>query len=124
MHTALWIAQVLLAAIFLITGVTKLVVPRRRLAAGPMRWAADVTDARFRTIGLLEVLGSLGLVLPGVLGVATILTPLAAVGLTLTMVGAIATHVRFHEIDRLAVPIVILAVTLVVAVERFGQHAL
>jgi len=40
------------------------------------------------------------------------------------MVGAIATHVRFHEIDRLAVPIVILAVTLVVAVERFGQHAL
>ena len=89
-----------------------------------MRWAAEVTDARFRTIGLLEVLGSLGLILPGVLGVATILTPLAAVGLTLTMVGAIATHVRFREIDRLAVPIVILAVTLVVAVERFGQHAL
>jgi uncharacterized membrane protein YphA (DoxX/SURF4 family) len=124
METALWIVQALLAAIFLVTGVTKLSVPRRRLAAGPMRWAAEVTDARFHTIGLLEVLGAAGLILPGVLGIATILTPLAAVGLSLTMVGAIATHVRFGELKRLPVPIVLLALTVFVAVERFGPHAL
>ena len=124
METALWTAQVLLAAIFLTTGLTKLTQPRAQLAAGPMSWAADVTDAEFRAVGLLEVLGALGLVLPGALGIAPVLTPVAAVGLALTMVGAIATHVRMGETDRLAVPIVLLALTLFVAVERFGPHSL
>jgi hypothetical protein len=58
------------------------------------------------------------------LGIAPLLTPLAAVGLALTMVGAIATHVRMGETDRLAVPIVLLALTLFVAVGRFGPHSL
>ena len=124
METALCTAQVLLAAIFLATGLTKLTQPRAQLAAGPMSWAADVTDAEFRAVGLLEVLGALGLVLPGALGLAPLLTPLAAVGLALTMVGAIATHVRMGETDRLAVPVVLLALTLFVAVERFGPHSL
>jgi uncharacterized membrane protein YphA (DoxX/SURF4 family) len=97
METALWTAQVLLAAIFLATGLMKLTQPRAELAAGPMGWAADVRDVKFRAIGLLEVLGALGLILPGALGIAPLLTPLAAVGLALTMVGAIATHVRRGE---------------------------
>jgi DoxX-like family len=103
---------------------TKLMQPRAQLAAGPMGWAADVTDVEFRTVGLLEVLGALGLVLPGALGVAPLLTPLAAVGLALTMIGAIVTHVRMGETDRLAVPIVLLALTLFLAIERFGAHSL
>ena len=89
-----------------------------------MGWAADVTDVEFRTVGFLEVLGALGLVLPGALGVAPLLTPLAAVGLALTMIGAIVTHVRMGETDRLAVPIVLLALTLFVAIERFGAQSL
>jgi uncharacterized membrane protein YphA (DoxX/SURF4 family) len=123
-ETALWTAQVLLAAIFLATGLTKLTQPRAQLAAGPMSWAADVSDVEFRAVGLLEVLGALGLILPGALGIAPLLTPLAAVGLALTMIGAIATHVRTGETDRLAVPIVLLALTIFVAVERFGAHSL
>ena len=97
METALWIAQVLLAAIFLVTGTTKLTQPRLKMAAGPMRWAADVTDRQFRTIGLLEVLGAIGLILPAALGIAPLLTSLAAIGLVLVMVGAIHTHVRYDE---------------------------
>ncbi len=100
METALWIAQVLLAAIFLVTGTTKLTQPRLKMAAGPMRWAADVTDRQFRTIGLLEVLGAIGLILPAALGIAPLLTPLAAVGLVLTMIGAIHVHVRHGETNR------------------------
>ena len=122
METALWIAQALLAAIFLATGLTKLTQSRLKLAAGPMRWAADVTDGQFRTIGLLEVLGAVGLILPAALGIAEILTPLAAVGLALTMVGALAVHLRHGEINRLAVPIVVMGLTLFVAVELFGPH--
>ena len=123
MNTVLWIAQILLAGLFLITGLTKLTQPRLKMAAGPMRWAADATNGQFRAVGLLEVLGALGLVLPGALGVAPLLTPLAAIGLALTMIGAIVTHVRMGETDRLAVPIVLLALTLFVAIERFGAPA-
>jgi uncharacterized membrane protein YphA (DoxX/SURF4 family) len=61
MDTAIWIAQALLAAIFITTGTVKLTQSRAKMAAGPMRWAADVTDAQFRTIGALEILGVLGL---------------------------------------------------------------
>ena len=124
METALWTAQLLLAAIFLATGLTKLAQPRAQLAAGPMGWAADVSDVEFRAVGLLEVLGALALVLPGAFDVAPLLTPLAAVGLGLTMIGAIVTHVRMGETDRLAVPIVLLVLTTFVAVERFGAHSL
>jgi uncharacterized membrane protein YphA (DoxX/SURF4 family) len=124
METMLLTTQLLLAAIFAATGLTKLTQPRVKLAAGPMGWAADVTDVQFHTVGLLEVLGALGLVLPGALGIAPLLTPLAAVGLALTMVGAIATHVRMGETNRLAVPIVLLVLAVFVAIERFGAHAL
>jgi hypothetical protein len=58
------------------------------------------------------------------LGIAPLLTPLAAVGLALTMIGAIVTHVRMGETDRLAVPIVLLALALIVAIERFGAQTL
>ena len=123
METALWIAQVLLAAIFLVTGTTKLTQPRQKMAAGPMRWAADVSDAQFRTIGLLEVLAAIGLIVPAALGIAPLLTSLAAVGLVLIMVGAIYTHVRYDERERLAVPIVVLALALFVALEGFGTYS-
>lgn len=104
-----------LAAIFLATGLTKLTQPRVKMAAGPMSWAADVTDAQFRAIGGLEVLGALGLVLPGLLDVAEGLTNLAAAGLALTMVGAIATHARLREYPRVAPPTVLLVLAIYVA---------
>ena len=124
MDTALWILQSLLAGIFLATGMIKLTQPRLKMAAGPMTWAADVTDGRFRTIGLLEVIGAIGLILPGALGIAPGLVPVAALGLVLTMIGAIVTHVRYGETERLVVPIVLLGLALFVAVERFGAHSL
>ena len=120
MNTVLWIAQILLAGLFHITGLTKLTQPRLKMAAGPMRWAADATDRQFRAIGLLEVLGALGLILPGALGMAPGLLPLAAIGLALTMVGAIATHVRYKELDRVAVPVVVLGLALFVAIGYAG----
>lgn len=124
METVLWIMQSLMTLIFLATGLTKVTQQRLRMAAGPMRWAAEVSDAQFRTIGLLEVLGATGLILPGALGVAPMLVPLAATGLALTMVGAIRTHLRYGETDRLAVPIVLLIMALFVAIERFTAYNL
>ena len=124
MDTALWIMQALLAAIFVVTGTTKLTQPRAKMAAGPMSWAADVSDGQFRAVGVLELLGAAGLILPGVLHVAPILTPLAAAGLALTMVGAVATHLRAGEANRIGPPLLLLALALFVAIERFGPHQL
>jgi uncharacterized membrane protein YphA (DoxX/SURF4 family) len=120
MNTGLWIAQLLLGAVFLTTGTVKLTHAREEMAAGPMPWAADVSDARFRTIGALEVLAVVGLVLAAAFH-APALTTLAAGGLALTMVGAIVTHVRYREFDRLAVPVILLVVSILVAI---GAHGL
>ena len=115
MNTALWIAEALLAAIFLATGTVKLTQPRLKMAAGPMRWAADVSDAQFRTVGALEVLAALGLILAAAVD-APVLGTLAATGLALTMLGAIATHARYGETERMAVPAVLLVVSILVAI--------
>ena len=120
----LWIVQSLLAGLFLATGMTKLTQPRLKMAAGPMGWAADVTDHQFRTIGLLEVLGALGLIIPGAVGIAPGLVPLAAIGLALTMGGAVATHARYGEPARVVVPIIVLGLALSVAIERLRAHSL
>jgi DoxX-like family len=66
----------------------------------------------------------MGLILPGALGIAPGLLPVAALGLALTMIGAIVTHVRYGETERLVVPLVLLGLTLFVAVERVGAHSL
>jgi uncharacterized membrane protein YphA (DoxX/SURF4 family) len=123
MDTFLWIVQGLLAAIFLITGLTKLTQPRAKMAAGPMSWAVHVSDGQFRTIGLLEILGAIGLILPGALDIAPVLTPVAAVGLALTMVGAVLTHLRLGETNRVAAPLLLLLLLVFVAIERFGPHS-
>jgi uncharacterized membrane protein YphA (DoxX/SURF4 family) len=124
METLLWILQGLLAAVFLITGLTKLTQSRARMAAGPMEWAADVTDEQFRAIGAAEVLGAVGLILPEPLDVAPMLTPIAAVGLAATMVVAAVTHARRGEWSRVVAPLVLLALALLVAVGRVGPYSL
>jgi hypothetical protein len=123
METLLWTFQAVLAAIFTVTGLIKLTQPRQKMAASFMSWAARVSDRQFRAIGLVEVLGAAGLVLPAALGIAPMLTPLAALGLGATMVGAVLTHLRLGETERVAVPLILLALLLFVAVERFGPHS-
>ena len=72
-----------------------------------------------RLIGALEVLGAIGLVLPALTGVLPWLTPLAALGLVATMVGAILTHLRRNENSAIAVPVVLLVIAAFVAYGRF-----
>ncbi|HMH54103.1 MAG TPA: DoxX family protein [Candidatus Acidoferrum sp.] len=85
MHIALWIVQVLLALLFLFAGGMKLILPLDKLT-GPVALPGWFT----RFIGVCEVLGALGLILPGLLRIQPWLTPLAALGLVLIMIGAIA----------------------------------
>jgi hypothetical protein len=83
-NVALWIVQVLLAALFLYAGVSKLVMPAEALTA-----QSAMPAAFLRAIGVLEALGALGLLLPGLLHRREELTSLAAGGLVLIMCGAL-----------------------------------
>ena len=119
MNIAIWGAQVLLALAFLVSGGTK-VMPSV-VATQLMR--KGLSEAQVKTIGGLEILGAIGLILPAALNVIPVLTPAAAVGLVLLMIGAIAFHVRLGESDgRLAVNVVLLLLALVVAGARFGPY--
>ena len=97
MNTVLWIVQGLLAMMFLMVGMMKLMQPKEKMVE-KMGWVEDFSQSQIRNIGVLEVMGALGLILPMLTGVLPILTPLAAVGLALTMMGAFKTHLRRKDI--------------------------
>jgi uncharacterized membrane protein len=123
MNVAVWVLQILLALAFLLAGMTKVSQPRQKLAAS-MGWVEDFSDTGVRTIGVLEILGGVGLLLPAVTGVATVLVPLAAVGLALLMVLAAATHRRRGELPMIGINAVLLLLAVVVAWARFASYPL
>ena len=116
MSTVLWIAQALLAALFLFAGGMKLILPLDQLQ-GPVA----LPGALVRFIGLAEVLGALGLLLPGLSGIRPGLTPLAATGLVLIMAGAIWITLAAGEV---AAALVSLAVGVVAAFVAYGRWRL
>jgi hypothetical protein len=87
MNAALWIVQCLLAALFLFAGVSKFTMPLEVMTKD-MPVALPMPGLFLRFIGLAEVLGALGLVLPGLIRIRPGLTPLAAAGLVIVMLGA------------------------------------
>lgn len=122
MDVALWIAQILLALMFVAAGVMKATRPKDALEPS-LPWVADFSASAVRLIGVAEILGGLGLVLPAATGIATVLTPLAAVGLAVVMVGAIVVHARRSEPQMIVVNLVLLTILLLVAWGRFGPYA-
>ena len=119
MDVVLWIVAGVLALAFLAAGAMKLAQPKEKLAASGMGWVDDFSAGAVKAIGLAEVLGAVGLVLPGLTGVAPVLVPLAALGLALTMVGAAVVHLRRGEQQMVVVNAVLLVLALVVVVGRF-----
>ncbi|MER6514817.1 DoxX family protein [Nonomuraea sp. NPDC001636] len=122
MNVFLWVVQAVLAAVFLLAGAMHATQPKEKLR--PMApWVEDFTLTRIRLIGGVELLGAVGLILPAVTGIASILTPLAATGLAVTMLGAVATHARRKEPAAIVVNVVLLAPAAVIAWARFGPYA-
>lgn len=123
MNHALWILQGTLAAIFLIAGIKKVIQPKAKLAI-KMGWVDDFDARSVKTIGLLEILAGLGLIVPGVVQVAPLLTAWAAIGLVVLMIGAAVTHARRKE-RLMIVPTLILATLAAVsALARVGPYSL
>jgi uncharacterized membrane protein YphA (DoxX/SURF4 family) len=118
MGIALWVVQVLLAGAFLVSGATKLSQPKEKLLKN-WAWVEDSSQGSVRIICALEVLGAIGIVVPALTGIVPSLTPLAALGLVLTMIGAALTHLRRSEYSVITVPAVLLILAAFVAYGRF-----
>jgi uncharacterized membrane protein YphA (DoxX/SURF4 family) len=122
MNLALWIVAIVLAIGFAASGLMKLAVPKDKLVNSGQGWAADVSSTNIRLIGILELLGAAGLILPAVTHIAPILVPLAAIGLILVMLGAAVVHARRKETMNIGVNIALLVLAVFVAWGRFGPY--
>jgi hypothetical protein len=116
MTYALWVVQGLLALLFLWAGGIKLVLPLEELT-GPV----PIPGLFLRFIGVAEVLGALGLILPGLLRIRPGLTPLAATGLVIIMIGAIGITLAAGD---LAGPLIPLAAGLLAALVAYARWRL
>ena len=119
MNIVLWIIQILLASLFLFSGITKLVPIIPMPPPPPGAWMPPMWFLKF--IGLCEVLGALGLVLPGLLRRQQYLTVWAAIGLTIIMIGAVVVSVMTMGVAAGVTPLIVGILCAFVAWGRSGS---
>ncbi|MNI25808.1 hypothetical protein D3C73_794840 [compost metagenome] len=117
MNIALWIVQGLLALMFLSAGMMKAFQYEKAKATLP--WVKDSSKGFVTFIGLSELLGGLGLIIPYAIGVIPSLTPIAALALAVVMLLAAVFHAKRKEYQGIAMNIILLALTVFVAIGRF-----
>ncbi len=108
-NIGLWVAQALLAAMFLMAGATKLMSGSAELVAMDMGWAENAPFLLIKFIGLAEVAGGLGLILPAATRIMPNLTKLAAAGLAVIMVLAAGLHIVRGEFEVVPVNVILFA---------------
>jgi putative oxidoreductase len=119
MNIALWIVQILLSVMYSMSGIMKTVQTAKAKAQFP--WAKNRSDGFVRFVGISELLGALGLILPLVTGILPWLTVFAAIGLTLVQLLAIFTeHLPKKEYNVIPVNIVLIALAVFVVVGRWA----
>ena len=119
MNTTLWIIQGILATMFTMSGLMKSPQPIDKLLKSGINWADRFPLSTVRFIGISQLLGAIGLILPMLLGFSPILTPLAAAGLALIMLLAIFHHLKFKEYKAIITNVVIMIMAIFVAYGRF-----
>lgn len=118
MTIAVWIVSAILAAIYLPAGTMKAFQPKEKLTA--LTWTQRYSTPTVKFIGIAEILGAIGIIVPWLTGIATVLTPIAAIGLALVQVLAAVDHIRNREYSLLPTNTVLFAAALFVAIVRFG----
>jgi uncharacterized membrane protein len=119
MNIALWIVSGILAAVYLTAGLMKSLRSKESLQPN-LPWVADFSAGTVRLIGVAELLGAIGLILPWATDIARVLTPLAAVGLVVIQALAIPVHLRRKEPKALSTNVPLLVAAAFVAIGRFA----
>ncbi|KAA9105030.1 DoxX family protein [Microbacterium rhizomatis] len=110
MLIAYWIAAGLLALVSLYAAGLKLLRTKEQLErANGMAWTKGFSQGAIRLIGVAELLGAIGLIVPPLVAIAPILAPVAALGLGVLQIGAAVTHARLGEKPVINVVLVVLA---------------
>lgn len=122
MNILLWILQVLFGIYFTVVGVIHFVVPPGLPAA--MSWMYDLSSGLHVFSGTAEILGGLGLILPGITKIQTRLTPMAGAGLVLLMIGAIVWHLQRGEFQNIGLNLLLVAASAFIAYGRSKLHPL
>lgn len=117
MNMLLWIMQVLFGIYFITFGVIHFVLPPGLPAS--MSWMYELSSGLHFFSGIAEILGGLGLILPGVTRIQTRLTPLAGAGIVVLMIGAIVWHMQRGEFQNIGLNLVLLAVAAWIAYGRW-----
>ena len=118
MNIALWIIQGLLSAFFLVTGFGKVSGSKQHhIDSGHLQPGQSLLF--IRVLGVLELLGAVGIIVPRLTGIASILTPVTALCFCLVMLGALVVHTRRKEFKFLPLPLVVIALAATVAYYRF-----
>ena len=117
-NTILWIVQILVAFAFFMVGIMKVTQPREQMIE-KAAWVEDFSENTIKIIGVLEVAGAIGLILPSLLPLLPVLTPLAGLGLAVIMIGAMFTNIRYKEFPVLGTNIVLLVLAIFIAYGRF-----
>jgi uncharacterized membrane protein YphA (DoxX/SURF4 family) len=105
---AFYVVAGLAALVFLAAGFMKLFRPTAALKEAGMAWVDDFSSPVVKLIGLAEVLGAIGLILPVLTGIVPILAPIAGIGLAIIMVGAAVVHARRKEAPGLQIGLAVL----------------
>jgi uncharacterized membrane protein YphA (DoxX/SURF4 family) len=120
MNTITWILTAVLAAVFTISGFAKSTMSRDRLIASGQTGIAPFPMPLVRIVAVCELLAVAGLFAPWLTETARVLTPLAAVGLSIVMIGAATSHASLKEPKSVAANTILLALAAFVAASRFA----
>ena len=121
-HLMLWVVQILLAALFGLSGAMKLFIAPADLARIGLGYAAEIPHALLLFIGVSELAGAVGLILPAAMRIMPFLTPLAALGFALIQVLALLFHYQRGELAEMApMNLTFLVLALLVAWGRFRR---
>lgn len=118
MNAALWTSQIILAIAFAISGTLKATQSKERMLATGQTGVVFFPVPAIRAIAVLELLGVLGILVPWATGIAPGLTPVAAAGFALLMVGAAISHSKLREPRNVAVNTLLFALAVFVAYGR------
>ena len=118
MNTILWILQGLLSAIFFFSGTMKSTRSEHWLVTHYQTGVAGLSNATIKFIGICEILGAFGLILPWWLNIAPILTPVSAMGFCIIMLLAAPRHYRLREPGNVAINVTVFLLCAFVAYGR------
>lgn len=116
---AYWILAGALALSNLASAGLKFFRSKEQLDSSGLHWVEDFAPASIKGIGVAELLGALGLILPPLTHIAPVLAPIAAIGLVILQIGAGITHVRRREYKVLSANVPLIVLGVVVAVLGF-----